>query len=207
MKNKMKFTALFSAAVLLFSIAQTPCSAAQKSTEAAQKEESAMSKDASEASDEGDSKEKDQNDTQESADSDKLPDFTVMDQSEEMTNLYEHFGKPLVINFWATWCGPCTTELPEFQEAYEKYGEEIEFMMVNLTDGQNDTLESVKEFVEENGYEFPVYFDVNYDATMKYGISSIPLSLFMDEEGYLKDYQVGMITKEDLTEKIENLLS
>ena len=86
-------------------------------------------------------------------------DFEVVNESGEKVKLSSYFGKPIVVNFWATWCGPCRAEIPEFIEAYQKYGEDVEFLMVNLTDGQTDTVESVKEFVTENKYEFPLYFD------------------------------------------------
>ena len=85
-------------------------------------------------------------------------DFTVTDREGNTVKLSEFFGKPIIINFWATWCGPCKSELPVFDEAYRKYGEGVTFLMVNLTDGYRDTVEAVKAFIEDNDYTFPRIF-------------------------------------------------
>lgn len=77
--------------------------------------------------------------------------FTVYDSELNKVRLSDNFGKPIVINFWASWCGPCTSELPAFDAMYEKYGDEVVFLMINLTDGQRETVEIVKKFVSDNG--------------------------------------------------------
>ncbi len=120
-------------------------------------------------------------------------DFEVLNESGEKVKLSSYFGKPIVVNFWASWCGPCKAEIPEFIDAYQKYGEEVEFLMVNLTDGQTDTVESVKEFVRENKYEFPLYFDTEYSASNAYQVYSIPQTLFIDKNGNIQNLYIGMI--------------
>ncbi len=111
------------------------------------------------------------------------PDFEVLDTDGEAVKLSEKLGKPIILNFWATWCGPCKAELPHFEKAYREYGDIIEFMMVNQTDGTDDTVESVNEFVSKGGYTFPVYFDTRFNASLTYGISSIPVTFFIDKDG------------------------
>lgn len=132
-------------------------------------------------------------------------DFEVMNESGEKVKLSSYFGKPIVVNFWASWCGPCKAEIPEFIEAYQKYGEEVEFLMVNLTDGQTDTVESVKEFVSENKYDFPLYFDTEFSASDAYQIYSIPQTLFVDENGNIQKLYIGMIDKNVLESEISSL--
>ena len=66
----------------------------------------------------------------------EAPDFTVVDIDGNEHKLSEFEGKPVVLNFWASWCGPCKSEMPDFDEAYKKYKDEIHFLMVNLTDDQ-----------------------------------------------------------------------
>ena len=87
------------------------------------------------------------------------PDFTVLDKDGNTVRLSEKFGKPIVINFWATWCPPCKQELPDFDKLCKEYGDRVVFMMVNLTDGYRDTVDGTKRFVSGKGYTFPVYFD------------------------------------------------
>jgi len=111
-------------------------------------------------------------------------DFTVYDKSGKKVRLADFKGKPVVLNFWASWCGPCKSEMPDFDKVYREYGDEIHFLMVNLTDGYQETKQKAVSFVEDSGYTFPVYFDSDTDAAMKYGISSIPTTYFIDEEGY-----------------------
>lgn len=131
------------------------------------------------------------------------PDFTVLDGEGNEVKLSDFFGKPIVVNFWATWCGPCKSELPEFDEAFLEQGEDVQFLMVNLTDGTSDTVESVKTFVEEAGYHFPVFFDTAYDAATIYGISAIPLTLFIDSDGVIQAYANQAIDGELLQEGID----
>ena len=70
--------------------------------------------------------------------------------------------------------------------------------MINQTDGQRDTVESVKSFVEENELDFPVYFDSDLIATQTYGVYSIPLTFMVDEEGYVVNAHIGAISEEAL---------
>ncbi|MBQ8687305.1 MAG: TlpA family protein disulfide reductase [Ruminococcus sp.] len=148
-------------------------------------------------------------DTQDTAEEESTipaPDFTVQDRSGETVSLSDYFGKPIVINFWATWCGPCKSELPAFDALSKEYGEDVHFLMVNLTDGQRETIEIVEEFLEENGYEFPVYFDTEYMASYTYGAYSIPLSVFIDKEGNVVNSHVGAMSEETLRGYIDSIL-
>lgn len=133
------------------------------------------------------------------------PDFTVYDGDGNEVTLTGMKGNPTIVNFWATWCGPCNYEMPDFQSAYEKYGDKVNFMMVNLTDGQSDTVEGVKEFVGENGYTFPVYYDSDLDAANTYGAYSIPRTYIIDAQGYIVFSAVGPVSEETLASYIETL--
>lgn len=111
------------------------------------------------------------------------PDFTVIDAEGNEVKLSDMRGKPVVVNFWASWCGPCKMEMPEFEEVYKELGDEVHFMMVNLTDGWQETQEMAQSFIEEEGYTFPVYYDMMSEGAMNYGVSSIPATYFIDAEG------------------------
>ena len=121
-------------------------------------------------------------------------------------NLYDYIGKPIVVNFWATWCGPCRTELPAFNKIYKEYSDKIEFLMVNLTDGYDDTEDEVKKFVKDNEYEFPVYFDIKYSATDAYKISSIPKTIFIDVNGNIVYSKLGAMSEETIRKYIESII-
>lgn len=125
------------------------------------------------------------------------PDFTVTDMDGNSVSLSDKFGKPIIVNFWASWCPPCKSEMPDFEEAFKEYGGEITFMMVNMTGGR-ETVESAKSFIEKSTYSFPVYFDTDYQAAMTYGVSSIPQTIFIDKDGNLTAYAQGMIDKNAL---------
>ena len=121
------------------------------------------------------------------------PDFTVYDREGNPHKLSDFFGKPIVLNFWASWCGPCQMEMPDFQEKYLEKGEEVQFLMVNLTDGNRETVETAGSFIDSQGYTFPVFFDTTSEAARLYGIYSIPTTYFIDAKGQVIGRAQGAI--------------
>ena len=129
------------------------------------------------------------------------PDFTMVDAAGNSVKLSDHFGKPIVLNFWASWCGPCKSEMPDFEEVYQAQGDDIQFLMVNVTGGR-ETLESAKAFIEESGYTFPVFFDTEAEGAMTYGTYSIPMTFFINSDGNLVAYVQGMTSADVLEQGI-----
>ena len=127
-------------------------------------------------------------------------DFTVTDAQGNEVSLSSLKGKSVVVNFWADWCPPCLSELPSFQKAYEEY-DDVVFMMVNV-DGTPDYISA---FAQRQGYSFPIYYDSNHSAYLAYGLSTIPKSLFVDPDGKLVKYQIGMMDENTLYETIEQI--
>ena len=134
------------------------------------------------------------------------PNFTVYDIDGNPVMLSNFQGKPVILNFWASWCGPCKAEMPDFEEAYQVYGQDIHFVIVNLTDGRSETLESASGYVAQMGYTFPVYYDTSMEAAYAYGVRSIPMTCFIDTDGIIVGGQVGMLSGEALEENITALL-
>ena len=133
----------------------------------------------------------------------KAPDFTVLNMDGTSVKLSDFIGKPVVLNFWASWCPPCKGEMPEFNEVYLDVGQDVVFMMVDLVDGQRETKEKGAQHVKDQGYSFPVYFDTNQDAANTYGIMSIPTTIFIDKDGYVVTGAQGAIDAETLRKGID----
>lgn len=140
------------------------------------------------------------------------PDFTVYDLEGQAVSLSDLTGKPVVVNFWASWCPPCRGEMPYFQQAYEKYKDRVHFMMVNVTDQGQETVESASEFIESQGYSFPVYYDLKLEedfenaASIIYATQSLPSTFLIDKDGNGYGYTIGALEYEDLEKAIEGML-
>ena len=140
------------------------------------------------------------------AEADPAPDFTVYDLEGNAHKLSDFRGKPVLLNFWASWCGPCQMEMPDFQKFYESHGDKVHFVIVNLTDGQQETVESASKFIAEKGYTFPVYYDTDIDAAVKYGVSAVPVSYFIDAEGEFVAWAQGALNADMLQQGMDMLL-
>lgn len=113
------------------------------------------------------------------------PEFTVFDGEGTEVHLSDYLGKPVVINFWASWCDSCKRQMPAFQQAWETYGDRVEFLLINLTDNQQETVDSAKQFLNATEYTFPVYFDTQHSGAIAYGVYGIPVTYLVDKDGYL----------------------
>lgn len=123
------------------------------------------------------------------------PELTFLDMEGNTVKLTDYFGKPMVLNFWASWCSPCKSEMPLFQEKYEEYGDEVNFLIVALVDGTTETVESAKAYIEQKKYTFPVYFDTKNQASEIYGVNAIPTTFFIAPDGAVLGYATGAVTE------------
>ncbi len=130
------------------------------------------------------------------------PDFTVLDRDGNEVKLSDLRGKPVVVSFWASWCGVCKTGMPDFEEAYAAYGDNVHFMMVNLTAG-SETQDVARTYIEEKGYTFPIYFDTEMSAAGAYGVNAVPVTYLVDAEGNLVAYGQGRLGLDGIEQGIE----
>ena len=138
--------------------------------------------------------------------SQRAVDFTVYDAEGNEVRLSDHFGTPLVVNFWTSWCPPCAGELPDFQEMYDLYGDRAEFLMVNLTTSEDAGRQDTDAFIARNGYTFPLYYDDNGNAAQAYSIYSIPQTVFITAEGNISASYLGAIDRATLERELEAIM-
>ena len=134
-------------------------------------------------------------------------DFGVLDAEGNEVRLSDYIGKPIVLNFWASWCPPCKSEMPEFDHVYQEMGADVLFMMVDLVDGQRETVETGAAYVREQGFSFPVFYDTKGEAGYAYGVSSIPTTIFIDSEGWIITGARGAIDEDTLRRGIDYIFA
>lgn len=134
------------------------------------------------------------------------PDFTVYDSAGKAVKLSDFKGKPVILNFWASWCPPCKGEMPDFNDVYKTEKDNVQFLMVNLTDGARETKKTASDFVKSKDFSFPIYFDTEQQAADTYGIASIPTTLFIDKDGSIMGASEGAIDKNTLLKQIDTLI-
>ena len=94
-------------------------------------------------------------------------------------------------------------EMPDFNEKYLEIGEEVQFLIINMTDGSRETVETASAFIAEQSYSFPVFYDTDQDAASTYGVYSIPTTYFIDAEGSAIAQATGAIDAETLQRGID----
>lgn len=134
-------------------------------------------------------------------------DFTFSDAKGNSVKLSEYYGKPIVLNFWASWCSPCKNEMPGFDELYAQYGDNVSFLMMNVTDGKRETEDSAKEYLTSNNYKFPVFFDTDQEGIKTYEVTGIPMTIVIDAKGNIKKIFRGEVSKDALEKVIESLVN
>ena len=139
-------------------------------------------------------------------------DFELADQYGNTHRLSDYRGKVVFLNFWATWCGPCRSEMPDIQKLYEEYsaqGEVAEVVILGAAApgmGQEGSWDEIAGFMEENGYTYPVLMDTEYEMFSWYGISAFPTTFMIDKEGYIYGYVPGQMTEDIMRRIIEQTL-
>ena len=143
------------------------------------------------------------NEEQEKEELPDIYDFTLVDQYGESHTLSEYKGKTVFLNFWATWCPPCRAEMPDIQKIYEEYNNEEEGDLVVLgiaapEYGSEVSEEGIKDFLEENGYTYPVLMDPGGEIFTEYGIYSYPTTFMINKEGKVFGYASGQLNEDTM---------
>lgn len=151
---------------------------------------------------------------EEAPDNIPAPDFTLTDQYGNTHTLSDYKGKVIFLNFWATWCAPCRSEMPDIQALYEKYGENSEDVIVlgvirpntGMPGDKEKTEEEIAAYLKDEGYTYPSVMDSTGAAFGPYGITAYPTTFMIDKEGNLLGYVRGAITMEMMESIVQQAL-
>lgn len=118
-------------------------------------------------------------------------DFRLTDISGNTLHLNDLAGRPIVINFWASWCGPCRIEFPHLQAAHEAYGDEVVFLAIN----QQEDLETVTDYFDELGLTLTALLDADATVAQQYAVGrTLPTTVFVDAKGHISAIHRGPMT-------------
>ncbi|MEA5060011.1 MAG: cytochrome c biogenesis protein/redoxin [Candidatus Pelethousia sp.] len=138
------------------------------------------------------------------------PDFTLVDQNGESHTLSDYKGKVIFLNFWATWCGPCRNEMPDIQALYEDWnenGEEVVILgLAGPNQGREGSIDSIKDFLSENDYTYPVLMDETGETIAAYGISALPTTFMIDKDGNVFGLVRGSVSRESMDSMIKQTM-
>jgi thiol-disulfide isomerase/thioredoxin len=131
------------------------------------------------------------------------PDFSLAKFGGGKFSLQEHRGKVVVVNFWATWCGPCVAEMPGFNEVYKEYKSKgLEIVGLAVSDEEK----SVETFIQKRAISYPIAMGTP-EVGEKFGIGgSIPFTVFIDRKGNLRGRFTGSMSRQDFAAKVKSLL-
>ncbi len=197
----LMFTGKMNAMTGYLSNLPTPSITSEKETKAKQKETVEEKPEQNESTSASDGTREDQK---------PLPaiDFTLKDQFGKIHSLSDYKGKTIFLNFWGTWCPPCRAEMPDIQSLYETQETEGENGVIilgiaapNYSNEKDE--QGIKDFLEENGYTYPVLIDTNAELFEAYGIYSFPTTYMIDRDGNVFGYASGQLSK-DMMQSIIN---
>ncbi len=142
-------------------------------------------------------------DTSDSSSKPTVPPVALYDADGNSVSLPDLIDKPTILNFWASTCNPCASEMPHFQAVYEELGDEYNFIFINYLGFYGETEESAQKFLSGNDYTFTTYFDRNQSAAYAFGVYSIPSTAFISADGEFLGGVLGAMSEDALRNCIE----
>ncbi|MGI6451028.1 MAG: TlpA family protein disulfide reductase [Desulfitobacteriia bacterium] len=132
----------------------------------------------------------------------EAPDFTLTDLEGKRVTLSDLRGKNVFLKFWTSWCDPCKDEMPDLVQIQQEY-EEQDLVVLTVNTGEDQ--DTVKKFIEENGYTFQVLLDSDLTVARLYNTSNIPVSFFINKEGIVVEKKEGLMSGADMKKAVELL--
>lgn len=136
------------------------------------------------------------------------PDFALTTPAGETVALEDYVsregedGRPVVLNFWASWCGPCRIETPYFQALSRRYGGRVAFLGVN----QGESPDTITDFAASYGLSYPLLYDPDNAVNDAYQVFNLPTTIFIDGKGVIREVYVGAISQAVLQDRVNQLL-
>jgi len=129
----------------------------------------------------------------------QVEDFQLADLDGKTQSLSQYRGKVVLVNFWATWCKPCTTEMPAMQASFDKFRDKG-FVVLAINELEDDA--RVREHIKQYGHTFPVLMDRNNKVANQFGVFGLPVSVFIDQEGRVQEYIKGGLLTEQMIDDV-----
>jgi peroxiredoxin len=123
---------------------------------------------------------------------DRAPDFSLVSLSGETVPLSQYEGRPLMINFWATWCAPCKVEMPLLQSRYEQHSDDLAILAIDY----DEPKDVVQNFAGQLGLKFPILLDPGGKINDLFLVEGYPTSFFIDSSGVIQAVHVGQLTSQ-----------
>lgn len=133
---------------------------------------------------------------------DNAPNFELPLHDGDSVALNDLRGKPVLLNFFATWCGPCMAEMPDIHKIHEEYGDKVHVLCVDV----GETSDIVEEFLTEGGYSFPVALDLENITSEPYGLTGIPQTYVLNSDGIITWHQLGTSDYKAFAAQLDALL-
>ncbi|ANB57917.1 thioredoxin family protein [Anoxybacillus sp. B7M1] len=130
-------------------------------------------------------------------------DFALKTPEGQQIRLSDLRGKPVIINFWATWCPPCQKEMPDIEKFYKQYKDDVELLSVHLT--SQDRRENLSPFMKKYGLTFPIVMDEKGEVLKLYNIQTIPTTYIIDGQGVIRKKVIGPMTYKQMQDIISRL--
>jgi peroxiredoxin len=130
-------------------------------------------------------------------------DFRLADLDGKQQSLSQYRGKVVLVNFWATWCKPCTTEMPAMQTTYDRLREKG-FIVLAINELEDEP--KVREHIKQHGHTFPVLMDRDNKVANQFGVFGLPVSVFIDEKGVVQEYiKGGLLTEQVILDTVARI--
>ena len=132
-----------------------------------------------------------------------VEDFHLTDLEGKQQSLSQYRGKIVLVNFWATWCKPCTTEMPAIQASFDKLRDKG-FVVLAINELEDDA--KVREHIKQYGHTFPVLMDRDNKVANQFGVFGLPVSVFIDQEGRVQEYiKGGLLTEQKIDDVVARI--